>query len=71
MLFISLEDETGIANLILTEDFVERNRVVVVSEPYLLAQGVLQNLDGAISIKVSRIEPLRFPSKPAGSHDFH
>ncbi|MGH9649277.1 MAG: error-prone DNA polymerase, partial [Terriglobales bacterium] len=41
-LFLSLEDETGIANAIVTPDLFGRNRAVLVSYPFLLIEGVLQ-----------------------------
>jgi hypothetical protein len=39
-------------------------------ERYLIIDGVLQNLDGVISVKAARIEPLRAGAAPP-SHDFH
>ena len=57
--FMSLEDETGISNAILTPDIMERYRVVVTSEKFLLLEGVLQNQDAVISVLVERVAPLR------------
>ena len=68
--FFSLEDETGIANAIVNPDLFERNRLVLVSEPYLLMEGILQN-QGSPSVKVARVQPLRFGAMTVGSHDFH
>jgi error-prone DNA polymerase len=78
--FLSLEDETGISNAILTPDIMERERVAITSEKFLLLEGVLQNQDGVISVRVERVAPLRVAySKEAvditnaevRSHDFH
>jgi len=78
--FMSLEDETGISNAILTPDIMERNRVVVTSEKFLLLEGVLQNQDGVISVRVERVAPLReiyetdrvdITDAEVRSHDFH
>jgi error-prone DNA polymerase len=69
-LFLSLEDETGISNIIATPDFFEANRRALVEEPFLLIEGQLQNLDNAISIKARRLEPL-LAAPAAASHDFH
>ena len=68
--FLSMEDETGVMNAIVTPDTYNRYRLVVVGEPFLLIDGVLQNQDGVISVKAGRVAAL-----PAGaaaeSHDFH
>jgi error-prone DNA polymerase len=70
-LFLSLEDETGISNVIVTPDLYERNRPVLVNEPFLLIDGVLQNQDNAISVKARRIQPLFAGAAAPESHDFH
>ncbi|MGA2591847.1 MAG: error-prone DNA polymerase [Bryobacteraceae bacterium] len=68
--FLSMEDETGVMNAIIAPPTYERYKLVVVSEPFLLIDGLLQNQDGVISVKVGRVEAL-----PAGaaaeSHNFH
>ena len=54
--FLSLEDETGIANAIITPDLFEQNRLLLVSERFLLVEGMLQNVDNVVSVKAeSRI----------------
>ncbi len=68
--FLSMEDETGIMNAIVTPPVFDRYKVDVLSETYLLIDGVLQNLDGVISVKAGRIAPLR-ASAAAESHNFH
>lgn len=69
--FFSLEDETGIANAIVAPAFFEKHRLSLVSEPYLMFEGVLQNQGGAISVKVGRVTPLRLGEAVIQSHDFH
>ena len=78
--FLSLEDETGISNAIITPDLLEQNRILIVSEKFLLLEGVLQNQDGVISVKVDRISPMRdtyttdtvdITDADVRSHDFH
>ncbi len=78
--FLSLEDETGISNAIITPDLLDRNRVLILSEKFLLLEGVLQNQEGVVSVKVDRIRPLREAYEPESvditdaevrSHDFH
>jgi len=69
-LFLSLEDETGIANVIVTPQHFERHRLVLVSEPFLLVDGVLQKQDGVISIKAGRVRTLPPLTNNVPSHDF-
>ncbi len=69
--FLSLEDETGIANVIVTPQLFERNRMVLVDYPFLLIEGALQHQDNVVSVKARRVEPLRLPMENPGSHDFH
>jgi error-prone DNA polymerase len=70
-LFLSLEDETGIANAIVTPDLFERYRPTLVNEPFLLVEGSLQNQDNVISVKARRVRPLVAAPMAAVSHDFH
>jgi error-prone DNA polymerase len=69
--FLSLEDETGIANAIVTPQLFAQDHTVVVHHPFLLIEGRLQNLDNVISIKAERIEPLAVSQAETVSHDFH
>jgi error-prone DNA polymerase len=69
--FLSLEDETGIANVILTPDVFERDRMVVTRSRFLRIDGTLQNQEGVIHVKAKRIVPLDITSAAITSHDFH
>ncbi len=70
--FLSLEDETGIANVILKPDVFQRFRVTVLNHPYLLVEGILQNQRGVASIKGTDVRPCLPPTTAAVSpHDFH
>ncbi|MGD0013490.1 MAG: OB-fold nucleic acid binding domain-containing protein, partial [Bryobacteraceae bacterium] len=68
--FFSLEDETGIANAIVPPDLFEAHRLALVNAPCLLIEGELQNIDGVVSVKAERIEPLPLWSPEGVSHDF-
>lgn len=68
--FVSLEDETGIANAIVTPRIFERDRVVLVSESFLWIEGVLQNQDGVAAIKARLVKSLALPLEATPSHDF-
>ena len=69
--FLSLEDETGIANIILAPDVFEQNRMTVTRNRFLRIEGPLQNQDGVVHVKAQRIEPLEITSADIRSHDFH
>ena len=69
--FLSLEDETGVSNIIITPQLFDKNRLVVVDHPFLLIEGRLQNQDNVISVKAKRIRPLAFNVAANPSHDFH
>jgi error-prone DNA polymerase len=66
-----MEDETGIANVIVTPDLYERSRSVVVRSKFLLVEGILQNQDGVIHVKAQRLQSLFDESLEVHSHDFH
>ncbi|MEP6823151.1 MAG: OB-fold nucleic acid binding domain-containing protein, partial [Chthoniobacterales bacterium] len=70
--FISLEDETGVSNAIVTPDLFERIRLVITEEPFLVIEGEVQNNDNVVLIKARTIQPLAH-ERLAGSesHDFH
>ena len=69
--FLSIEDETGIANIIVNPDVFARDKRTIVDEPYLIVDGTLQNQDGAVSIKADRVEALGNAGPKASSHDFY
>ncbi len=70
--FISLEDETGISNAIVSPQIFEKNRLVITQETFLLIEGVLQLQSGVIHIRAEQIERLHAPElETADSHDFH
>lgn len=70
-LFLSLEDETGIANAIVTPDVYERNRSLVTTGKFLIIEGILQHQDNVISVKARRIHALSVTAAETESHDFH
>jgi error-prone DNA polymerase len=69
--FLSLEDETGVSNIIITPQLFDKNRLVVVDHPFLLIEGQLQNQDNVVSVKAKRIRPFAFQVAANPSHDFH
>jgi len=70
--FISLEDETGVSNAIVTPDLFEKLRLVITEEDFLLIEGEVQNSDGVVLLKAQRISPLAHEQLVgSNSHDFH
>jgi error-prone DNA polymerase len=69
--FLSLEDETGVANIIITPQLFERDHTTVVHNSFLIIEGVLQNQDGVISVKAGNIKPFHLSRAAAPAHDFY
>ena len=70
--FITLEDETGMSNAIVTPKLFEELRLVITQESFLMIEGKLQNSENVILIRAQKIE--RLPQENlvgSGSHDFH
>jgi len=69
--FLSLEDETGIANAIITPQLFVREHGALVGASFLLVEGPLQNLENVISVKAERVQPISLTRAETASHDFH
>ena len=69
--FLSLEDETGVANAIVRPDLFHANRLLLTSERFLAIEGILQNQDNVISVRAERVQPLFVTKAETTSHDFH
>jgi len=72
VVFISLEDETGVANAIVSAKLFEQTRLRISEEDFLEIHGILQKTDGVIHVQAREIIPLPLAqmATPA-SHDFH
>jgi error-prone DNA polymerase len=69
--FLSLEDETGIANIILTPDLFERERLTVTRHRFLRIDGLLQNHDRVEHVRAKTLAPFQMAEVAISSHDFH
>jgi len=69
--FLSLEDETGIANVIIAPDVFEANRLVVTRSRILRIDGQLQLQEGVVHVKAKQIIPLDISQADVRSHDFY
>jgi len=69
--FLNLEDETGLVNVVVPPPLFHRYRLVLVQEPFLYVEGTLEHRDDVISVRAGRIQPLRSELGRLPSHDFH
>ena len=70
-IFLSMEDETGIANVIVTPTLYEQQRLIVTRSRFLVVEGLLQNQDGVIHIKATQLRIISDGALQMTSHDFH
>jgi error-prone DNA polymerase len=71
-IFVTLEDETGFANAIVSPDAFDRWRTVILGHGALIVEGPVQNRDGVVTIKADRFQALVHPAtKETWSRDFH
>ena len=68
--FLTLEDETGISNIIIRPDLFDRERLVVIRHPFLIVDGVLQHQDGVLSVRAERVEGIDGAAS-IDAHDFY
>ena len=66
--FITIEDETGFANAIVTPQLFAAHRQVIVGAHALVIEGVVQNQHGVVSIKADRFAPLAGRAGASTSH---
>jgi error-prone DNA polymerase len=70
-IFLSLEDETGIANVIIKPDVYDEDRMTVLNERFLLVEGVMQHIDNVINVRAETVRALNVTAAEIRSHDFH
>jgi error-prone DNA polymerase len=59
IIFLNLEDETGLINVVCSRGGWARHRRVARAEPALLIRGRVENVEGVINLVAEHIEPLR------------
>ncbi len=69
VVFLSLEDESGMANIICPPNVWQRYRKIGVDANALLVHGRIERLDGAVSLLATRLQRLRVVAA-ARSRDF-
>jgi len=68
--FLSLEDETGVANIIIEPNVFDQQRDTVINSSLVMIEGVLQHLEGTVSIRAHRVHAVE-SGVALASHDFH
>jgi error-prone DNA polymerase len=68
--FLTLEDETGISNVIIRPDLFDRERMTVIRQPFLIVDGVLQHQEGVLSVRAERVEGMSGGAS-VEAHDFY
>jgi error-prone DNA polymerase len=69
--FLTLEDETGISNIIVRPDVFARERLAILEEPFLLVEGILQNQENVTAVRAERVEGIAGVPVEIDSHDFY
>ncbi len=71
LLFLSIEDETGVSNAVVMPDVFDRERATILNNSYLVIEGEMQNIDNVLTVRATRFEPLHVAEEAVPSHDFH
>ena len=69
-MFLTLEDETGVSNVIIRPDLFAREKLMVIRQPFLMVEGVLQNQEGVLSVRAERLQGLDGAAS-VEAHDFY
>jgi error-prone DNA polymerase len=59
--FLTLEDETGISNAVVTPDIFQRQRAAIHTASLLMVEGPLQIVEDVIHVRARRFTPLALP----------
>jgi len=71
LLFLSIEDETGVSNAVVMPDVFDRERKTILNNSYLVIEGEMQNIDNVYTVRAEHCEPLHVAEEAVPSHDFH
>ena len=71
LIFLTLEDETGYANVIVMPHVYEEYRQAVLEPKFIRVSGTVQNQDGIVHLKAEHVDALNVSAAPMASHDFH
>jgi error-prone DNA polymerase len=68
--FVSLEDETGVSNVVVSPELFESHRLLLTTEPFLLVEGVAEPRNGTVHVRADKLAWIDFRLATAPSHDF-
>jgi error-prone DNA polymerase len=71
LIFLTLEDETGHANIIVKPDVYSADPMAVLHPRFVRVEGQVQNQDGVVHLMARKIMPLTVSAAGVSSHDFH
>jgi error-prone DNA polymerase len=72
IVFVSLEDETGVSNAIVMPQIFEKFRLTITQEAFLSIRGPVENSRGTTIVQVRHVEALDYAqTRLPKSHDFH
>jgi error-prone DNA polymerase len=71
LIFLTTEDETGYANVIVMPHVYEKYRRAVLGPRFIRVSGTVQNQDGIVHLKADQVEALQVSAVHVASHDFH
>jgi error-prone DNA polymerase len=71
LLFLSVEDETGVSNAVVMPDVFDRERKTILNNSYLVIDGEMQNVDNVYTVRAAHFEALDVAEEAVPSHDFH
>ena len=69
--FLSLEDETGISNIVINPRVFKKNKDTLINHPFLLIEGILQKDNNIVSILADCFWVVNIAESNVFSHDFH
>jgi error-prone DNA polymerase len=69
--FLTLEDETGISNIIIRPAVYDDQRLAIIESSFVIVEGLLQHQDGVVAVQAERVHPLAGVPLEVESHDFH
>jgi error-prone DNA polymerase len=69
LLFVTVEDETGMVQAMVTPQLLHEHRRTIVGSPALVIEGWLQKRDGSLSIRAQKLWALESLAR-IPSHDF-
>ena len=69
--FLTLEDETGVANIIIRPPLFAEQKTIILGESFLLVEGRLQIQEGVTAVKAERCQGLWSAGFEVDAHDFY